>query len=158
MKRTLGWSFFLLAISLIFLATASLAQAHQSGCHRWHSCPSDRGTYTCGDTGHCSACPDNSYCKNGAYDPSGQQGRTNAPASNQNAVSNPLSGTQNNIFTGIPTTIIQLNSCLVVGNKYSNIYHLKGSKYIRRMSLKQKICFATESEATAAGFRKAKSR
>ena len=37
---------------------------HRSGCHRWHSCPSDRGTYTCGDKGYCSACPDNQYCEN----------------------------------------------------------------------------------------------
>jgi len=26
--------------------------AHQSGCHRWHSCPSDSGAYTCGDLGY----------------------------------------------------------------------------------------------------------
>ena len=26
--------------------------AHRSGCHRWHSCPSDSGSYTCGDAGH----------------------------------------------------------------------------------------------------------
>lgn len=26
--------------------------AHQSGCHRWHSCPSDSGSYTCGDKGY----------------------------------------------------------------------------------------------------------
>ncbi len=39
--------------------------AHQDGCHRWHSCPSDSGSYTCGDTGHCSECPDNQYCKAG---------------------------------------------------------------------------------------------
>ncbi len=158
MKRTLGWRFLLLAIPLIFLATAGSAQAHQSGCHRWHSCPSDRGTYTCGDTGYCNYCPDNSYCKNGAYNPGGQQTQINAPTSDQNAVSNPLSGTQNDVFIGIPTTISQLLRCLVVGNKYSNIYHLKGSKYIRSMSLKKKVCFATESEATAAGFRKAKAR
>jgi hypothetical protein len=39
-------------------------EAHRSGCHRWHSCPSDSGSYICGDTGHCSGCPDNQYCKN----------------------------------------------------------------------------------------------
>lgn len=33
------------------------AQAHRSGCHRWHSCPSDRGTYICGDLGYTSGCP-----------------------------------------------------------------------------------------------------
>jgi micrococcal nuclease len=30
--------------------------APQSGCHRWHSCPSDDGSYVCGDTGHYSQC------------------------------------------------------------------------------------------------------
>jgi endonuclease G, mitochondrial len=49
--------------SLIFLPT--LAKAHRSGCHRWHSCPSDRGTYVCGDLSHCAQCPDNAYCSGG---------------------------------------------------------------------------------------------
>ena len=30
----------------------TVAFAHRSGCHRWHSCPSDSGSYTCGDAGH----------------------------------------------------------------------------------------------------------
>ena len=33
------------------------ADAHRSGCHRWHSCPSDQGTYVCGDLGYCSQKP-----------------------------------------------------------------------------------------------------
>ncbi|MCH7499238.1 MAG: hypothetical protein IH886_04410 [Nitrospinae bacterium] len=49
----------------MWLLTATTADAHRSGCHRWHSCPSDRGTYICGDTGHCSQCPDNQYCEGG---------------------------------------------------------------------------------------------
>lgn len=49
------FSFFLLAIP---------TDAHRSGCHRWHSCPSDSGSYICGDWGYCSGCPDNEYCKN----------------------------------------------------------------------------------------------
>ena len=28
------------------------ASAHRSGCHRWHSCPSDTGSYVCGDLGY----------------------------------------------------------------------------------------------------------
>lgn len=32
---------------------------HRDGCHRWHSCPSDNGTYVCGDTGHYDYCPEN---------------------------------------------------------------------------------------------------
>lgn len=34
------------------------AQAHRDGCHRWHSCPSDSGSYVCGDLGYYSECPD----------------------------------------------------------------------------------------------------
>lgn len=36
-----------------------------SGCYSWHSCPSTTGSYVCGDTGHCSECPDNQYCSAG---------------------------------------------------------------------------------------------
>jgi hypothetical protein len=50
---------------LLFLLPPPIADAHRSGCHRWHSCPSDSGSYTCGDTGHCSGCPDNQYCESG---------------------------------------------------------------------------------------------
>ncbi len=55
-----------LFILVLILSIPSNAFAHRSGCHRKHSCPSDRGTYTCGDTGHCSGCPDNQYCQNGS--------------------------------------------------------------------------------------------
>ena len=54
-----------LCLTLIFSASVvPEALAHRSGCHRWHSCPSDRGTYVCGDLGRCSQCPDNQYCLN----------------------------------------------------------------------------------------------
>ena len=57
-----------LALIALFAAlpVAFTADAHQSGCHRWHSCPSDSGSYTCGDTGYCSYWPDNQYCKDRA--------------------------------------------------------------------------------------------
>ncbi|WP_367321340.1 Ig-like domain-containing protein [Streptomyces sp. HUAS ZL42] len=32
------------------------AEAHQHGCHRWHSCPSDTGSYVCGDLGYFTYC------------------------------------------------------------------------------------------------------
>lgn len=54
----------LVPLSFIPIQVSEL-HAHRSGCHRWHSCPSDRGTYVCGDTGHCSQCPDNRYCEAG---------------------------------------------------------------------------------------------
>jgi hypothetical protein len=54
----------LIAILLFMLVGSGIAmiEAHRSGCHRWHSCPSDHGTYICGDLGDCSQCPDNEYC------------------------------------------------------------------------------------------------
>jgi endonuclease YncB( thermonuclease family) len=67
---------FLLAIiasvSFVVMLSEQDSFAHRDGCHRWHSCPSDSGSYTCGDTGYCSECPDNQYCKAG-------QTRTNEP-------------------------------------------------------------------------------
>src|ERR687885_808342 len=49
-------------VLLVFVALAADVAAHPDGCHRWHSCPADDGSYTCGDSGHCSECPDNQYC------------------------------------------------------------------------------------------------
>ena len=47
-----------LALFLNFLPIFPMQSfAHQSGCHRWNSCPSDDGSYVCGDTGHYSQCP-----------------------------------------------------------------------------------------------------
>jgi uncharacterized protein YgiM (DUF1202 family) len=43
-----------LALGLAQLS--STAAAHRSGCHRWHSCESDHGTYVCGDLGYTSEC------------------------------------------------------------------------------------------------------
>jgi phosphatidylserine/phosphatidylglycerophosphate/cardiolipin synthase-like enzyme len=57
-----------LAIVLILASLALLtddvsqSNAHQDGCHRQHSCPSDHQTYACGDTGRCDQCPDHPYC------------------------------------------------------------------------------------------------
>jgi hypothetical protein len=53
-----------LAGALLLGAGALLTEvaAHPDGCHRWHSCPSDDGSYVCGDRGYCSECPDNQYC------------------------------------------------------------------------------------------------
>jgi len=42
---------FAIACSLS-VALAPAAEAHQSGCHRWHTCPSDSGSYVCGDLGY----------------------------------------------------------------------------------------------------------
>ncbi|GEM50151.1 stalk domain-containing protein [Deinococcus cellulosilyticus] len=44
----------LMTIGLFFISQN--AEAHRSGCHRWHSCPSDTGSYVCGDLGYTSGC------------------------------------------------------------------------------------------------------
>jgi endonuclease YncB( thermonuclease family) len=56
---------FLIIVGLVFSVLPQDGFAHRDGCHTWHSCPSDSGSYTCGDKGHCSECPDNQYCKAG---------------------------------------------------------------------------------------------
>jgi hypothetical protein len=48
---------FLTTIGFIQVGHTQGAYAHQSGCHRWHSCPSDTGSYVCGDLGYDTYCP-----------------------------------------------------------------------------------------------------
>ncbi len=57
--------FAVVLLTLLLGLFASPSDAHRSGCDRWHSCPSDRGSYVCGDLGHCSQCSDNQFCLNG---------------------------------------------------------------------------------------------
>lgn len=55
MKRFTLFALSILIVSGLVLPTT--ASAHRSGCHRWHSCPSDTGSYVCGDLGYTSGCP-----------------------------------------------------------------------------------------------------
>ena len=58
-----------LSIFASFIALPLFTFAHQSGCHRWHSCPSDSGSYTCGDLGY--PCNYPTYSSSGSsYTPS----------------------------------------------------------------------------------------
>jgi hypothetical protein len=41
-----------LSVLLIALCVPHRAFAHRSGCHNLHTCPSDTGSYTCGDLGY----------------------------------------------------------------------------------------------------------
>lgn len=69
MRATLG----ILTIALACLL-ATKTDAHRSGCHRWHSCPSDTGSYVCGDLGYSNYCPNRTTTK---------KRTTTAPAANQ---------------------------------------------------------------------------
>lgn len=55
MKKALLLIPIILSLALIPI----IVDAHSSGCHRWHSCPSDSipPTYQCGDTGYSKYCP-----------------------------------------------------------------------------------------------------
>lgn len=70
MKKLLliGFAFILSCGSLV---VPNSGEAHRSGCHRWHSCPSDSGSYTCGDAGY--PCQYATYPASGGaiYPPSG---------------------------------------------------------------------------------------
>jgi hypothetical protein len=58
-------------VIFLFFLIPSVSEAHRSGCHRWHSCPSDSGSYTCGDAGYPCRYP--TYPASGGviYPPSG---------------------------------------------------------------------------------------
>ena len=53
--RRLFWA--TVVAGLLAVLVIASAQAHRSGCHRWHSCPSDSGSYVCGDLGYSNYCP-----------------------------------------------------------------------------------------------------
>jgi phosphatidylserine/phosphatidylglycerophosphate/cardiolipin synthase-like enzyme len=62
-RRMLRLAIVLMIASLTLVADAIRhSEAHQDTCHRLHSCPSDRNTYICGDTGRCDQCPNNQFC------------------------------------------------------------------------------------------------
>ncbi|MEI6478088.1 MAG: topoisomerase DNA-binding C4 zinc finger domain-containing protein [bacterium] len=56
MKRIYWYLIVFLPLVYIFSVGVLSVEAHRSGCHRWHSCPSDSGSYVCGDTGHSNYC------------------------------------------------------------------------------------------------------
>ncbi len=46
-----------LSLFLLLISIPTVTSAHRSGCHRWHSCPSDTGSYVEGDAGYVSQYP-----------------------------------------------------------------------------------------------------
>ncbi len=75
-------TFIFLALLWAFQALISPAFAHRSGCHRWHSCPSDGGTYTCGDLGY------SNYCSKGGKAPKQTVSPPPKPRTNPSSVLN----------------------------------------------------------------------
>jgi len=93
-----------LTLLIVVLMWSALrpALAHCSGCHRWHSCPSDRGTYVCGDQGYCSQCPDNAYCQGRSSKGQGQPSDVPATATSPRAPSSQprVQAVRQDVFSG----------------------------------------------------------
>lgn len=138
----------ILVVSFVFLLLVpSLTEAHHSGCHQWHSCPSDRGTYICGDIGYCGQCSDNQFCRNGQ--PIAQ------------STSSPIETLQRQL-EGKGVLPLSKSSCPsdhpIKGNLTTKtgecIYHVPGGAFYGRTN--PELCFATEKEAMEAGCRRSK--
>lgn len=79
------WRFLVGALVVIALAGGAVAadvSAHSDGCHRWHSCQSDDGSYVCGDLGYTSECPGNQR-STGGRNPNGGAAGTRTPRPTQ---------------------------------------------------------------------------
>lgn len=62
-SRTVPHASLVLIIMLLLGISIQLSEAHQDPWHQRPSCPSDHGSYVCGDRGHCDQCPDNAYAE-----------------------------------------------------------------------------------------------
>ena len=131
---------------LLFVTVPDTSQGHRSGCHRWHSCPSDTGSYTCGDLGKCSACPDNQYC---------QAGQPKARSTQESRIET------NAAQTGVPpespwscplTHPIKGNFTTHSGEPC--IYHVPGGDFYGKT--KPERCYVSEADAVRDGCRRSK--
>lgn len=122
-----------LLLLFVSLISTSPTEAHRSGCHSKHSCPSDSGSYTCGDKGYCSQCPDNRYCQD-------RRPRVSRTEPKEPARS--------------PHCTIKGNISYKTGEK---IYHVPGGNFYTRTKInlsKGERWFCSEEEARKAGWRK----
>jgi hypothetical protein len=143
-KRWVALSIVLAVV--LFLSYTLPAFAHRSGCHRWHSCPSDRGTYTCGDLGYCGQCSDNQFCRAGQ-----PIGRSAPPAETQKQMLKKGGVLPAAKFMCPADHPIKGNLTTKTGEC---IYHVPGGEFYSRTN--PEICFMTEQEAVGAGCRRSK--
>jgi hypothetical protein len=133
----------LAVVAVALLTSWSPALAHRSGCHRWHSCPSDTGSDVCGDLGHCSACPDNEYCE--ASQPKWTSAEERKPSTSGTGVAaNDTSCPSEAPIKGNFTPV----------SRERCIYHMPSQEYYDRT--KPERCYATEAEAQQDGCRASK--
>jgi phosphatidylserine/phosphatidylglycerophosphate/cardiolipin synthase-like enzyme len=63
--------------------------AHQDPCHRLHRCPSDQGSYSCGDLGRGEQGPDHQYCLTGKARVASSSPHTPAPSAPSSSTTTP---------------------------------------------------------------------
>ncbi len=142
------WVRIALAASLPLVVLTSVADAHRSGCHRWHSCPSDTGSSVCGDLGYCSQCPDKEYCVAGRPRAQPQQPQ----AQSREAPSGQFGVPPDSAWTCPATHPIKGNFTTYSGERC--IYHMPGGQFYDKT--KPERCYATEEEARKDGCRRSK--
>jgi len=136
----------LLVTVALLVSIARYADAHRSGCHRWHSCPSDTGSYVCGDTGHCSECPDNRYCLAAKPQVQAQPQEPKKPSEQARPGVPPKDA-----WTCPTAQPVKGNFTTSSGERC--IYHMGGQFYDKT---KPERCYATEAEARQDGCRRSK--
>lgn len=138
-------------LGVLLLVVTIPADAHRSGCHRWHSCPSDTGSYVCGDLGYCSGCPDNQYCL------------ARQPRRTSQGEAKPLEqpgGSPKDSGYASPTdqwtcpTSHPIKGNLTTYSGEPCIYHVPGGAFYGKT--KPERCYATEEEAGRDGCRRSK--
>lgn len=156
MGHSCSWSRVLtltIPLSTLLALTAPVpsSEAHRSGCHRWHSCPSDRGTYICGDLGYCSGCPDNEYCL------AGQPRRASREEAKPPEVRDGSAKARGHVspvdeWTCPTSHPIKGNFTTYSGERC--IYHVPGGAFYGKT--KPERCYATDDEARRDGCRRSR--
>lgn len=134
-------------LGALLLGMVTPADAHRSGCHRWHSCPSDHGTYVCGDLGRCSGCPDNDYClaRQPRRTAQEEERRSSSPGEQAGVL-------PKDVWTCPATHSIKGNFTTYSGERC--IYHVQGGQFYGKT--KPERCYATEDEARRDGCRRSR--
>lgn len=105
------------------------SSGHRDGCHRWHSCPSDNGSYVCGDLGHDDECggsednddedEDNEDSRSSSNDDDNNNNDSdsddNRKENNRNSISSDLCSGNANCFSGTISKVIDGDTVEVDG-------------------------------------------
>lgn len=76
LQVSLSFNIFFVPFMIVFISSLNLvtqeSDAHRDGCHKLHSCPSDTGSYVCGDLGDDSKCSVRNYSENKTKNSTGE--------------------------------------------------------------------------------------